>query len=100
MERTPPPEPFAGLASLAFDPVNPTIEQARLLGRALKEGPALQAWLREQRELTVRALLDGEHSRATLAQRLELTPQRVADIAAGHRATVNRRRAATKVAED
>ncbi|MFD3851673.1 sigma-70 family RNA polymerase sigma factor [Streptomyces microflavus] len=84
MERTPLPEPFADIAALTFDPLNPTVEQAQLLGRALKSVPDFQAWLREQRQLTLRALLDGEHTRNSLAPRLELSPQRVADIAAGH----------------
>ncbi|MFD4315025.1 sigma-70 family RNA polymerase sigma factor [Streptomyces sp. NPDC058548] len=84
MDRTPLPEPFADLVGLAFDPANPTVEQAQALGRALTSVPQLQAWLREQRQLTVRALLDGEDTKETLAPRLELSPQRVADIASGH----------------
>ncbi|WP_190122210.1 sigma-70 family RNA polymerase sigma factor [Streptomyces inusitatus] len=81
MARTQLPEPFAALAALAGEP---TIEQAQLLGRALKDVPALQRWLREQRQVTVRALLDGQHTREDLAPHLEVTPQRVADIASGH----------------
>ncbi|WP_328434550.1 sigma-70 family RNA polymerase sigma factor [Streptomyces sp. NBC_00425] len=82
MDRTELPEPFAALADLAGDP---TIDRAVLLGKALKAVPDLQRWLREERQLTVRALLDGPYDRNDLAPHLEVTPQRVADIAAGHR---------------
>ncbi|MFD5788612.1 sigma-70 family RNA polymerase sigma factor [Streptomyces sp. NPDC127037] len=84
------PAPFADLAHLAAEP---TIEQAQALGRALNAVPALQAWLRQQRELTVRALLDGPYTKEDLAPRLEVSPQRVADIASGHGRTKAKRNA-------
>ncbi|MEV5787755.1 hypothetical protein AB0L42_43465 [Streptomyces sp. NPDC052287] len=40
---------------------------------------------REERQLTVRALLDGPYDRNDLAPYLDVTPQRVSDIASGHR---------------
>ncbi|MFF4292128.1 sigma-70 family RNA polymerase sigma factor [Streptomyces vinaceus] len=81
MDRFPLPEPFAALADLEGEP---TVEQARALGQALNAVPALQKWLRQQRQLTFRALLDGPQTKEDLAPRLELSPQRVADIASGH----------------
>lgn len=94
MDRPELPTVFAALAELAGEP---TVERAQILGRALKAVPELSAWLRSERQRTVRALLDmPQHSAATLSGPLEVTPQRVHDIAAGHRATENRRAAAAK----
>lgn len=84
-----PPEPFSALADLADG--EPTIEQARALGQALKAVPDLQRWLRQQRQRTTRALLDQGHSKEQLAPHLEITPQRVADIASGHSRSKARR---------
>ncbi|WP_434593327.1 sigma-70 family RNA polymerase sigma factor [Streptomyces sp. A5-4] len=96
MDRVELPAPFAALAELAGEP---TVERAQALGRALNAVPDLAAWIRQQRQLTARALLDmPQHSAKTLSGPLEVTPQRVHDIAAGHRATKNRRVAATKAA--
>ncbi|MCX4550570.1 MULTISPECIES: sigma-70 family RNA polymerase sigma factor [unclassified Streptomyces] len=98
MDRHELPAPFAALAELAGEP---TVERAQALGRALKAVPDLSAWIREQRQVTVRALLDmPQHSAKTLSGPLEVTPQRVHDIAAGHRATANRRAAAAKTTID
>lgn len=98
MSRHELPPVFAALAELAGEP---TVERAQVLGRALKAMPDLSAWVREQRQLTVRALLDmPQHSAKTLSGPLEVTPQRVHDIAAGHRATQNRRAAAAKSSTD
>lgn len=85
------PEPFAALADLASG--EPTIQQARALGQALKAVPDLQRWLREQRQRTTRALMDQGHSKEELAPHLEVTPQRVADIASGHSRSQTPRRA-------
>lgn len=83
MTHTELPAPFAALAeTLASEP---TIEQARLLGQALNSVPALQKWLREQRQVTFRALLDRpDMTKEDLAPHVELSPQRCADIASGH----------------
>ncbi|KPI33307.1 hypothetical protein OV450_1395 [Actinobacteria bacterium OV450] len=82
MTRTELPAPFAALAeTLGSDP---TIEQARLLGEALNSVPALQKWLREQRQATFRGILDGPMTKEDLAPHVGLTPQRCADIASGH----------------
>jgi hypothetical protein len=83
MTATPLPESFAALAERFTG--EPSIEQARLLGLALNDVPALQRWLRENRQRTYRALLDAGHSRAELSSRLEVTVQRVSDIAIGHK---------------
>ncbi|RWZ74879.1 sigma-70 family RNA polymerase sigma factor [Streptomyces albidoflavus] len=94
MDRPELPAVFAALAELAGEP---TVDRAQLLGRALKAVPDLSAWIRSERQRTVRALLDmPQHSAKTLSGPLEVTPQRVHDIAAGHRATQNRRAAAAK----
>ncbi|MFD6941076.1 sigma-70 family RNA polymerase sigma factor [Streptomyces goshikiensis] len=98
MDRHELPAPFAALADLAGEP---TVERAQALSRALKAVPDLSAWIREQRQLTVRSLLDmPQHTAKLLSGPLEVTPQRVYDIAAGHRATENRRTAAAKASTD
>lgn len=94
MDRPERPAVFAALAELAGEP---TVDRAQLLGRALKAVPDLSAWIRSERQRTVRALLDmPQHSAKTLSGPLGVTPQRVHDIAAGHRATEKRRAAAAK----
>ncbi|MFE0765395.1 sigma-70 family RNA polymerase sigma factor [Streptomyces smyrnaeus] len=85
------PEPFAALADLANG--EPTMQQARLLGQALKAVPDLQRWLREERQRTTRALLD-RHTAKELAPHLEVSEQRVYDIASGHNRSKAPRRAA------
>lgn len=79
------PEPFRALADLAAGPV--TIDHAKALTDALLAIPDLQRWLRAQRQQTVRSLLDEGRTRDEIAPHLQVTPQRVADIAAGHRST-------------
>lgn len=98
MDRPELPPVFAALAELAGEP---TVERAQLLGRALKAVPDLSAWIRSERQRTVRTLLDmPQHTAKTLSGPLEVSPQRVHDIAAGHRATENRRAAAAKATSD
>ncbi|WNI20380.1 hypothetical protein [Actinacidiphila sp. ITFR-21] len=90
------PAVFADLAGLAGEP---SVERARSLGEAVKAAPGLTAWIRSRRQRSVRALLDmPQHSAATLSGPLGVTPQRVRDVAAGHRAPENRRRAAARAA--
>ncbi|MEU6928984.1 sigma-70 family RNA polymerase sigma factor [Streptomyces sp. NPDC046374] len=84
------PAPFAALAETLG--AETTVEQARLLGQALNSVPALQKWLREQRQATFRGLLDGQMTKEELAPHVELSAQRCADIASGHLNTAARAR--------
>ncbi|MFI0827247.1 sigma-70 family RNA polymerase sigma factor [Streptomyces roseolus] len=93
MARTELPAPFAALAETLEG--EPTIEQAIALGEALNSVPALQRWLREQRQATFRALLDRpDMTKEDLAPHVSLSPQRCADIASGHLNTAARARKA------
>lgn len=83
------PAVFADLARLAEGEA--TLEQAAALTRALEAVPELQGWLRGQRQRVVSDLM-ATHSREEIGNRIDCKPQRVSDIAAGHRRQAGPRR--------
>ncbi|MFI9026338.1 sigma-70 family RNA polymerase sigma factor [Streptomyces sp. NPDC053560] len=82
MDHSHPPEPYAHLARLADG--EPTLAQAEALTRALNNAPDLQRWLKAQKARVVSDLM-ATHSREEIGARIGCKPQRVSDIAAGHR---------------
>lgn len=78
-----PLEPFANLHTLADQPES--LEQAKVLTEALNAIPALQSWLRAQRQHVVRTLHERDGvSYTSMAPHLGVKPERVSGIARGH----------------
>jgi ribosome-binding protein aMBF1 (putative translation factor) len=78
-----PPAPFQHLSALVEGVES--VEQAKALSEALNTVPALQRWLREQRQHVVRTLHERDGlSYTALAPALGVKPERVSGIARGH----------------